>query len=32
VGMEERRTIEETVCRVPSLRDGGNKRRIARTL
>lgn len=32
VGMEERRTIEETVCRVPSVRHVGNKRRSAQTL
>jgi hypothetical protein len=30
--MEERRTIEETVCRVPSVRDVVNKIRIAQTL
>ena len=31
-GMEKRRTIEETVCRVPSVRDVVNKMRIAQTL
>jgi hypothetical protein len=30
--MEERRTIEETVCWVPSVRDAGNKRRSAQML
>ena len=31
-GMEERRTIEETVCRVPSVQVVVNKMRIAETL
>jgi hypothetical protein len=30
--MEERRTIEETVCRVPSVQVVVNKMRIAETL
>jgi hypothetical protein len=32
VGMEERRTLEERVCRVPGVRDVVNKTEIAQTL
>ena len=32
VGMEERRTLEERVCRVPGVRDVVNKIEIAQTL